>query len=91
MISWTELPSVASGIQDGIDRQLHTGVQIYVSLDSVVVIDSAIGEAAPGRKMTKSELMPWRSAGKPLTAFLVMQHIEMHRLKRAGTGTGPFL
>ncbi|MBC7966885.1 MAG: beta-lactamase family protein [Fuerstia sp.] len=80
MFPWNELPSVESAIQDGIDRRLHTGVQIYVSLDSAVVVDSAIGEAAPGRAMTASTLMPWRSAGKPLTAFLVMQCIEMRRL-----------
>lgn len=81
MFAWTELPAVAAGIQEGIDRRLHTGVQIYVSLDGKVVMDSAIGDAAPGRIMTASELMPWRSAGKPLTALLVMQQIEMHRLK----------
>ena len=80
MFSWTELPSVASAIQDGIDRRLHTGVQIYVSLDSAVVVDSAIGEAAPGRTMSAATLMPWRSAGKPLTALLVLQYIESHRL-----------
>ncbi|MEJ7592229.1 MAG: serine hydrolase domain-containing protein [Planctomycetaceae bacterium] len=81
MLPWTELPSVAVVIQEGIDRRLHTGLQIYVSLRNVVVIDSAFGEAAPARTMTASTLMPWRSAGKPLTAFLVMQLIEMHRLK----------
>ncbi len=80
MFSSTEFPLITSAIQDGIDRQLHTGVQIYVSLDSAVVVDSAIGEAAPGRAMTATTLMPWRSAGKPLTACLVMQCIEMHRL-----------
>ena len=31
--------------------------------------------------MTASTLMPWRSAGKPLTAFLVMQQFEAQRLK----------
>ncbi len=81
MFPWTELPAVVSGIQDGIDRRLHTGLQLYVSLDSAVVVDAAIGEAAPGCTMTASALMPWRSAGKPLTAFLVMQHLETHRLK----------
>ena len=81
MFPRTELPSVAAAIQDGIDRRLHTGLQIYISLDSVSVVDSAIGEAAADRTMTASTLMPWRSAGKPLTAFLVMQLIELQRLK----------
>ena len=81
MFSSTEFPLIASAIQDGIVRRLHTGLQIYVSLDCASVVDSAIGEAAPGRTMTASTLMPWRSAGKPLTAFLVMQLIELQRLE----------
>jgi CubicO group peptidase (beta-lactamase class C family) len=81
MFPSAEFPTVADAIQDGIDRQLHTGVQIYVSLRGSVVLDSALGNAAPDRPMTASTLMPWRSAGKPLTAFLVMQQIETQRLK----------
>ena len=81
MFPSAEFPTVADAIQDGIDRQLHTGVQIYVSLRGSVVLDSAIGKAAPDRPMTASTLMLWRSAGKPLTAFLVMQQIEAQRLK----------
>ena len=76
-----EFPSVAVAIQDGIDRRLHTGVQIYVSSDGEVVIDAAIGESAPQRLMTSETTMPWRSAGKPLTAFLLMQSIEAGRLR----------
>ena len=43
MFSSTEFPLIASAIQDGIDRQLHTGVQIYVSLDSAVVVAAPHG------------------------------------------------
>jgi CubicO group peptidase (beta-lactamase class C family) len=35
-----------------------------------------IGESAPMQPMTAETLMPWRSAGKPLTALLLMQQIE---------------
>ena len=81
MFPSTVFPSVAGAIQDGINRQLHTGMQIYASLNGSIMLDSAFGEAAPGRAMTTSTLMPWRSAAKPLTALLVMQQIESHRLE----------
>ncbi len=81
MFPSTELPATASAIQDGIDRRLHTGLQIYVSLDGSTVVDAGIGEAAPGCVMSASTLMPWRSAGKPLTALLVMQQTEARRLE----------
>jgi CubicO group peptidase (beta-lactamase class C family) len=81
MFPHAEFPSVAVAIQDGIDRRLHTGVQIYVSSNGKVVIDAAIGESAPQQPMTSETLMPWRSAGKPLTAILLMQHIEAGLLR----------
>ena len=81
MFPIAEFPSVAAAIQDGIDRQLHTGVQIYVSINGIPGIDAAIGESATMSLMTTETLMPWRSAGKPLTAFLVMQQIEAGRLR----------
>jgi CubicO group peptidase (beta-lactamase class C family) len=81
MFPVTQFPSVAAAIHDGIARRWHTGVQIYVSLEGLPVLDSAIGEAGPGCSMTTQTLMPWRSAGKPLTAFLIMQLIESQRLK----------
>lgn len=80
MFPAVDFPTVAAAIQDGIGRQLHTGVQIYVSRNSVAVLDSASGEAAPGKPMTAATLMPWRSAGKPLTALLILKQIESCRL-----------
>ncbi len=76
MFPSSEFPATATAIQEGIDRSLHTGVQIYASVNGVTVLDSAIGESAPGVAMTTSTLMPWRSAGKPLTAVLIMQQVE---------------
>ena len=81
MFPVTQFPSVAAAIHHGIERRWHTGVQIYASLSGTPVLDSAIGEAAPGCDMTPRTLMPWRSAGKPLTAFLVIQAIETQRLQ----------
>lgn len=81
MFPYSEFPSVASAIHEGIDRRLHTGVQIFVSLNGAGVLDEAIGESAPQQPMTAETLMPWRSAGKPVTALLIMQYIEADRLR----------
>ena len=85
MFPYPEFPSVAAAIQDGTDRRLHTGVQIYVSSNGEVAIDAAIGESAPHQLMTSETLMPWRSAGKPLAALLLMQQIEAGRLQLNST------
>ncbi len=81
MFPYSEFPSIAAAIQDGIDRRLHTGLQMYVSSNGEVAINAAIGESAPNQLMTSETLMPWRSAGKPLTSLLILQHIEADRLK----------
>jgi CubicO group peptidase (beta-lactamase class C family) len=76
MFPSAEFPSVAAAIQEGISRGLHTGVQIYVSLNSQPILDSALGDASPGVPMSPATVMPWRSAGKPLTALLILRQIE---------------
>ena len=54
MFPRTELPSVAAAIQDGIDRRLHTGLQIYISLDSVSVVVSGRLKPATERRFKTS-------------------------------------
>lgn len=76
MFAVSDFPHIAAAIQDGIDRQLHTSVQIYISRNGVPILDSALGEASPGVPLTDDFFMPWRSAGKPLTAFLILKRIE---------------
>ena len=66
-----EFPGVTGAIFDGIHRNLHTGVQVYVSLDGQPVLDAGFGMAAPDQHMTDSTIMLWRSAGKPVTAAAV--------------------
>lgn len=72
----TDFVGLRSAIEDGIRRGLHTGVQVYVSLGGEVLLDAGFGEAAPGRVLTADHLMPWRSAGKPLTALLLLRELE---------------
>ena len=81
MFPSNEFPSVAAAIQEGISRGLHTGVQIYVSLTSQPVLDSALGDASPDVPMSSATIMPWRSAGKPLTALLILKQIENQRFQ----------
>lgn len=73
-------PSVVAAIQDGIQRSLHTGVQIYVSVNSRPVLNAGVGEAAPGKPMTPTTIMPWRSAAKPITAALILRAVQENRL-----------
>lgn len=70
------LPQADSVIQSGLRRGLHTGFQIYVSLAGEVISDTACGEARPGQPMTSDTILPWLSAGKPLTAVAILQLVE---------------
>lgn len=73
-------PQLSTAIQAGIDRKLHSGVQVYVSIAGEVVLDRGFGESPPGVELKSSAIMLWRSAGKPITAAAVMQLIDEGRL-----------
>lgn len=66
-------PRVSAVIQDGIQRGLHTGLQLYVSIDGQPMIDGGYGMATKSLPMTPLTIMPWRSAGKPLTVVLLLR------------------
>lgn len=70
------LPQTTSLIQAGADQGLHSGFQIYVSLQGDTIADTALGEARPGEAMTKDFILPWLSGGKPLAAVAILQLIE---------------
>ncbi len=73
----------AAVVQHGIDRSLHKGVQVYVSVAGQSVLDAGFGMAAANQPMTACTVMLWRSAGKPLTAAAVLGLCERGR---AGQG-----
>jgi CubicO group peptidase (beta-lactamase class C family) len=73
-------PRAAAVVARGIERGLHCGAQIYVSQHGVVLADVGIGQAAPFAAMTPQTVLPWLSAGKPLTAVLIAQLYESGRL-----------
>jgi CubicO group peptidase (beta-lactamase class C family) len=70
-----EFPELLRVLQEGKDRQLHTGVQIYVSSRCQPVLSTGFGDAKIGTELTPEHSSLWRSAGKPLTAFLIMQRV----------------
>ena len=67
------LPQTFSVIREGLERQLHTGCQIYISLQGKVVADFGIGQASPAHPMTSETINLWLSSGKPLTAVAILQ------------------
>ena len=75
------LPKTLSVIREGIERKLHTGCQLYVSLQGTVVADVGIGQSSPGQPMTADTINLWLSAGKPLTAVAILQQWEQERLR----------
>ncbi|NQV28003.1 MAG: beta-lactamase family protein [Rhodopirellula sp.] len=78
------LPETSKVINSGIERRLHTGLQLYVSRCGEVVVDAAIGESSPGVTMTADSLTMWLSTGKPLTAVAILQLVERELLHLDG-------
>ncbi|MBC8114111.1 MAG: beta-lactamase family protein, partial [Candidatus Saccharimonas sp.] len=72
----SDFPRTHAVIAHGIERGLHTGCQVYVSLRGEVLADAGVGESRPGVGMTADTINLWLSAGKPLTAVAVMQQCE---------------
>jgi CubicO group peptidase (beta-lactamase class C family) len=68
---------LARGIRDG----LHSGGQIYVSVEGSAVADAAFGEARPGEPMTRAHRMLWLSSTKPLAASAVVGFWEAGALE----------
>ncbi len=69
-----------NAINEGIRRSLHTGIQIYISQHGIPLLDEGFGEASPGTAIDAHTIMLWRSAGKPLTAALLLLLLAEHQL-----------
>lgn len=81
MTSLETLPRTCGVINQGIAQHLHYGVQVYVSQNFSPLADVAIGDNVPGQPLTREMLMPWLSAGKPLTAAAVMLFVQAGELE----------
>ncbi len=73
------LPRTVAVAEQGIERNIHRGMQIFVARGDEVIADFGIGEAQPGVPMTSDSLTLWLSSGKPLTAVAVAQQVEQGR------------
>ncbi|MGB4709840.1 MAG: serine hydrolase domain-containing protein [Fuerstiella sp.] len=69
----TSFPNLTAVIDEGINRGLHTAVQVYVSQNGQTLVNDGFGEASPGVPMSAENVMLWRSAGKPVTAAAVLK------------------
>ncbi|WP_437185395.1 serine hydrolase domain-containing protein [Planctomicrobium sp. SH668] len=70
------LPQTCREIQKGIDSGLHLGMEVYISKNFQTVAQFAWGEDQPGQSLTPDIILPWFSAGKPITAAAIMQRVE---------------
>ena len=74
-------PRTLAVINEGIERQFHSGCQIYVSVNRQPQADCGIGESSPGRRMTADTINLWLSAGKPLTAVVIAELWQQGKLE----------
>ena len=77
------LDRAATVIESGIERGLHIGAQLYVSLDGKRVADLAFGLAREGVAMTPDTIMLWMSSTKPITALAIAQIWERGKIALA--------
>lgn len=76
-----KLPQTHAVVQQGIERGLHSGLQLYVSRNKTVVADVGVGTDDADRPMNSDVIMLWLSAGKPLTAVMILQLIDEGRME----------
>jgi CubicO group peptidase (beta-lactamase class C family) len=67
-------------LTDGVKSGLHLGAQLFVSYRAKPQIDFACGEAQPDIPLGVDSIVPWFSAGKPLTAICIAQLYERGEL-----------
>jgi CubicO group peptidase (beta-lactamase class C family) len=70
------LPKTNRALEVGIERGDHLGAQLVALMGGRCVADLAVGESRPGVPMRSDDLLPWMSAGKPITAVAVLQLSE---------------
>lgn len=76
----TEFPYAAGVFEQSCERDLHSGAQVFISRHGNVLADVGLGDSEPGVPLTADHLTLWLSAGKPLTAALIVLLWERGRL-----------
>jgi CubicO group peptidase (beta-lactamase class C family) len=75
------LPGALATITEGVERGLHLGAQVYVSLSATRVASFGVGDARAGVPMTSDSLVTWFSMTKPTVAVAVAQQWERGNLE----------
>jgi CubicO group peptidase (beta-lactamase class C family) len=75
------VPGAIASLVDGIERGLHPGALLYVSVDGKPVADLALGEARAGTPMTPDSMVIWFSMTKPSVAVSIAQQWERGALE----------
>ena len=75
------VPGALAVIAAGIERGLHLGAQVYVSLDGTPIADLGVGQARAGTPMTPDSMVTWFSMTKPTVAVAIAQQWERGRLE----------
>ncbi len=73
------LPRTEALLHDGIQRGLHRGAQLYLSLSGHTVAHFALGHARPDQPLTLDHRLCWLSSGKPVAAAALMILVECGR------------
>ena len=63
-----DFQKTAESIQNGIDKQVHTCAQVFISQYGETIADFAIGDLKEGIACTSSTVLPWMSCSKMITA-----------------------
>jgi len=79
-VTTPDLSPVVERLELGREAGWHQGAQVYVSRHGQVLLDTAVGDALPGRPLRVDDVMLWYSSGKPWTTVAVLQLWEQGRL-----------
>jgi CubicO group peptidase (beta-lactamase class C family) len=77
----SRVPGAVAALADGIERGLHPGALLYVSLDGVPIVDLGLGAARVGVPMTPDAMVIWFSMTKPSVAVAIAQQWERGALE----------
>ena len=71
-MSLDALPKTRAVLDQGRADGLHHGAQLFVSHRGKTICDAGMGEVRPGEPLSPDHFMLWLSAGKPVTAVMVL-------------------
>lgn len=78
--SASRFPRTVAVIEKGRRQNLHFGLTVSIRRGGEALAEFSVGETPDGAPLEPWHLMPWLSAGKPLTAVAVMREVERGRL-----------